>query len=166
MCSVCKIEKIIKSFYSNKARSTGVYSQCIECYKSTLTYPKSDSTTILYKRNELKIEEWLPVSINGDIFPYHISDCGRLKLKSGKMGKYSFDQRGYPQIVLSLKGKRIGRRIHILVAEHFIGNHLKLREVNHKNGNKLYPHKSNLEYVSSKDNTKHAFKTGLRNNSK
>lgn len=162
-CFTCKEVKPITDFYSNKAKSTGTYGSCIPCIKAKLKYPKSSELEILYKADDLLNERWAPIIINGITFPYEISDCGRVKIiKRNKFAKPSFDQRGYPQIVVSLNKKRVGRRLHILVAEAFIGNPENLREVNHEDGNKLYPHFSNLKYVTSLQNIKHAIETGLR----
>lgn len=161
-CSICKIIKPRTEFYSNKSQSTKIYSSCISCLKAKLKYPKSSELEILYRTDDLLNERWVPIIINGITFPYEISDCGRIKLKNGNFAKPSFDQRGYPQIVLSLNSKRVGRRIHILVAEAFIGNPQNLREVNHEDGNKLYPHFSNLKYVTSLQNIHHAIKNNLR----
>lgn len=161
-CFTCGASKPIAEFYSNKAKSSGVYGSCIPCVKSKLKYPKSCDFEILYLPELLTSERWVPVIIKGQIFPYKISDNGRVLLSNGRYAKPSFDQRGYPQIVLSLNRKRVGRRIHILVAEAFIGNPDNLREVNHEDGNKLFPHFSNLKYVTSLQNIKHAIDNGLR----
>lgn len=62
---------------------------------------------------------------------------------------------GYARVGLS--GKRF--LVHRLIALVYIGES-KLN-VNHKDGNKLNNHVSNLEYLSQKDNIKHAFENGL-----
>jgi hypothetical protein len=53
-------------------------------------------------------------------------------------------------------------KIHRLVAIAFIPNPLNLPEVNHLDGNKKNNNDWNLEWSSSKNNTDHAIKTGLR----
>lgn len=159
-CFTCGLEKPIDEYYSNKAKSTGVYGSCIPCVKAKIKYPKSADLNIIYK--DLDSEKWLPIIIDGIISKYLISDNGRIMLPLKRIAKPSFDSRGYPQIVLTINKKRIGRRIHILVAEAFIGNLNNLREVNHLDGNKLNPHVSNLEYCTSKDNIKHAIDNKLR----
>ena len=162
VCFTCKIEKPVIEFYKNKAKTTGLYGSCIECVKKGIKYPKSNSLQILYLPEDLAKESWRKVHIRGYDFPYLISDCGRVKIeRTGKIGKPSFDSRGYPQIVLSVNSKRVGVRIHILVGQMFIANPFNLPQLNHKNGDKLYPHFSNLEWATAKDNVLHAFRMGL-----
>lgn len=52
-------------------------------------------------------------------------------------------------------------RVHRLVAEAFIPNPLGLPEVNHRNGDKSDNSVENLEWVSRRDNMRHAFSAGL-----
>lgn len=52
--------------------------------------------------------------------------------------------------------------IHRLVANHFIPNPYNFNQINHKDGDKSNNHVTNLEWCSSEQNIKHAFKTGLR----
>lgn len=54
--------------------------------------------------------------------------------------------------------------IHRLVAMSYIPNPKNLREVNHKNANRLDNRIENLEWVSSKENKQHAIKLGLYKN--
>lgn len=162
VCFTCKKEKPLSEYYSNKAKSTGRYGSCIHCFKSKIKYPKSSDLQMYFDESILKEEIWEPVMVKGIVTKYKISNCGRILFANGKFGKPSFDQRGYPQIVLSVNGKRFGRRIHILVAQAFLENGDLLREVNHKDGNKLNANVSNLEYCSSKDNIRHAIDNKLR----
>ena len=65
---------------------------------------------------------------------------------------------GYKRVSL---GSNFKADVHRLVAEKFIPNPLGLPQVNHKDGNKLNNHADNLEWVSAKDNMKHASSMGL-----
>jgi hypothetical protein len=164
LCSVCKLIKPITDFYSNKSRSTKVYSSCKVCFKPTLEYPKVTDFEIVFSEQELKDEMWVTILIDKEPYPYRVSNLGRVfSVKNNMICKYSFDQRGYPQVVIYGK-KRVSRRVHRLVALTFIPNPQNKREVNHKDGDKLNPRSTNLEWATSKENTSHAFKTNLRCN--
>ena len=51
--------------------------------------------------------------------------------------------------------------VHRLIAQSFIPNPRNFPEVNHKDSNKLNNKIENLEWVSSKENKKHAWERGL-----
>ncbi len=112
---------------------------------------------------QIKEERWAVVVINGIQYSYKISDCGRLlSLNTGKILRSSLDKRGYPQNTFYKDSKSTTtRRVHILVASHFVDNPDNLPEVNHIDGNKFNPHYTNLEYNTSKQNKHHAMKLGL-----
>lgn len=77
---------------------------------------------------------------------------GRIRKNTNKNGWY---------FTVNLKcanGQYHTKRIHRLVAEHFIPNPLNLPEVNHKDLNKQNNHVNNLEWVDRKMNQNHAFK--------
>lgn len=71
-----------------------------------------------------------------------------------------FDKYGYKRVSLSKNGIVKTISVHRLVAITFIEGDSKLT-VNHKDGNKLNNHFSNLEFISSSENLKHAHRTGL-----
>lgn len=62
---------------------------------------------------------------------------------------------GYQFVCLSKNNIPSNKRIHKLVAEHFIGVKPDNLVINHKDGNKLNNHIDNLEYVSKQKNTQH-----------
>lgn len=84
--------------------------------------------------------------------------------ESGRVLKTDLNSAGYKRVTLWTKQQTRKRiTVHRLVAMHFIpmlDEHKPF--VNHKDGNKLNNHYMNLEWVSCKENTQHAFKTGLR----
>lgn len=71
---------------------------------------------------------------------------------------------GYYHVQLYRDGVSSTKLVHILVASAFISNPDKKPEVNHKDGNKENNTVDNLEWVSRKDNLKHAVETGLKSN--
>lgn len=64
---------------------------------------------------------------------------------------------GYARVNLSFGQKSTKFRVHRLVAEAFIDNPLAKPFVNHKDGNKLNNHISNLEWCTSSENERHSF---------
>lgn len=86
---------------------------------------------------------------------FSVSNNGQVRNdKTGRIYKTWLDTNGYPSVHL---GKDI-RRVHKLVAEAFIPNPNNLPEVNHIDGNKLNPHKSNLEWCTHSENVTHSRK--------
>lgn len=68
----------------------------------------------------------------------------------------------YLQVSLWKNNRGKNFYVHRLVAEAFIPNPNNLPMVNHKDGNKLNNHVSNLEWVVSSENAQHAVDTGLK----
>ena len=69
---------------------------------------------------------------------------------------------GYLRVSMNLTGKQKEYFVHRLVAAHFVENPNNFPVVNHKDGNKHNNHYSNLEWVTSSENNKHAFATKLK----
>lgn len=72
-------------------------------------------------------------------------------------------KQGYLQYTLSIDGKRTRIKAHQLVANLFIDKPYSDKEliINHKDGNKLNNHYSNLEWVTYYENNLHARKNNL-----
>lgn len=93
---------------------------------------------------------------------YQVSNLGRIKSKKGKFLK-PYLQNGYLRVGLYKDKKIKSIYIHRLVATAFI---LKIKDkniINHKDGNKLNNHYTNLEYTSYYENNKHARDNNLNN---
>jgi uncharacterized protein YerC len=122
------------------------------------------------------VETWK--DIEGYEGLYQVSNLGRIKsfdktimvkiknqnivTKKGKILKPNNNNNsGYNKVTLSKEGTNKPFTIHRLVAKAFIDNPENKPFVNHKDGNKLNNCVSNLEWVSLKENTQHAFENGL-----
>lgn len=99
---------------------------------------------------------------------YSISSLGIIKRDSRpgkimreKIMKPRINKEGYAQITLSKKGIAKTYLLHRLVCHAFKGKCPALKEVNHKDGNKLNNCLSNLEYKTRKKNIIHSFRLGL-----
>lgn len=107
---------------------------------------------------------------------YQASDCGRIRgldriVKSsgpsgirtakGSIMTNRTTSWGYLSTTLTKEGKGKNIQVHRLVALTFIENPENKSLVNHKDGNKINNLKSNLEWATYSENTKHAFKIGL-----
>lgn len=101
---------------------------------------------------------------------YQVSNYGRVKsldrksdidgrLIKSKILKPGLNNPGYKFVILRKNGISENKMIHRLVAETFLNNPMDC--VNHKDGNKLNNHMSNLEWCTYSENKKHAYETGL-----
>lgn len=98
---------------------------------------------------------------------YAVSNYGNLKnIKNGRVLKLQVSKGGYHNYSLCQNGIKKNLIIHRLVAIYFIENPDNKPYVNHKDGNKLNNHYTNLEWVTAKENDTHARNTGLKNQSK
>ena len=72
-------------------------------------------------------------------------------------------RQGYFEISLIKNKKEKRFKLHRLVAQAFIPNFYNLPQVNHKDGNKSNNCVNNLEWVTGKENIRHAWEYGLAN---
>lgn len=107
---------------------------------------------------------------------YEISSFGRVKSLSRKIPHWRggflnskekimscfLSNTGYLTISFFTNNIKKNFLIHRLVAIAFIPNPDNLPEVNHKDGDKLNPLKSNLEWSTESENIIHAFKNNLK----
>ena len=93
---------------------------------------------------------------------YCVTSCGKVySLHSNKYLKPKIDRYGYQAVCLRSDGKNHHRTVHRLVATVYVEGYQEDLEVNHKDGNKLNNNSSNLEWVTSRNNTRHAIESGL-----
>jgi HNH endonuclease len=87
---------------------------------------------------------------------YFVTEDGRL-FRNGRQLKTNISKGGYKKLVISNNSLLESVTIHRLVAETFIPNPENKCCVNHKDGNKLNNHHTNLEWVSNSENQLHRF---------
>lgn len=100
--------------------------------------------------------------IDGFEGKYAVNRNGDVKnLKSGNLVKQRDNGVGYKKVYLWADGIGESRMyVHRLVASAFLPNKGNRKEVNHIDGNPANNNVSNLEWVSSSENTKHAIYSG------
>ena len=105
------------------------------------------------------------IIINNIQTKYLVSEDGKVYSEYKKCFlKPSITQHGYCRVTLSVSGKKVGRYIHRLVAEYFLGFQEKTKMViNHIDGNKQNNNVANLEIITPSENLIHAYKNGLKN---
>ena len=101
-----------------------------------------------------------------DYEEYQVDTNGRVYSKRDKPLKYSLNHNGYCIVNLLKNGQRKGFGIHTLVAKQFIENvdTEKYVQVNHKDGNKQNNNVNNLEWVTCKENVRHAIEVLKKDN--
>lgn len=98
-----------------------------------------------------------------DFEEYEVTGCGKvINTRTGRVLKPNITKYGYERVTLSQNSKIKRFYVHRLVALHFLPNPLFRNMVNHKNGYKRDNSVENLEWCTCKENTIHAFDTGLR----
>lgn len=102
----------------------------------------------------IQIFDGLFISRNGDLFSE----------RSNKVLKPTIGSSGYYEYSTKVNGKKTKLYQHRLVATAYIPNPYGYKVVNHKDGNKLNNEPDNLEWCTDKQNSEHAWQTGLINN--
>lgn len=104
------------------------------------------------------MEVWRKISDNPN---YLVSNTGRIRRIGKNKDKSVQIKDGYFNTHLYNDGARSHVRVHRAVAEAFIPNPDNKPEVNHIDGNKTNNNASNLEWVTKKENCRHAWDNGL-----
>jgi len=95
---------------------------------------------------------------------YEVSDSGQVRrIDSCKILSIKINHWGYRIAYLFQHNKVFARRVNRLVAIAFVPNPDKKPTVNHKDGDKLNNHFTNLEWATFTDQNLHMEKSGLRN---
>ena len=107
-------------------------------------------------------EQWKP--LDGDETLGLVSNLGRVKSAYGLVLKQKTKKNGYKEIHIMQRGRGFSKHylVHRLVAKAFCDGFADGLNVNHKDGDKANNVADNLEWVTPKENIRHAFKIGLR----
>ncbi len=97
----------------------------------------------------------------GDVFSVPRTDS-KGRTQGGRYLKPRIDRYGYLKVGLTCdERKHKSFTVHRLVATAFIPNPDNKPHVNHKDGDKLNNHITNLEWCTAKENTMHGWENGL-----
>lgn len=97
------------------------------------------------------------VTDTGEI--YRMVDGRRVPAKQSRASRAG----KYRTVSAMVSGRQVHFYVHRLVAEAFLPNPRNLPEVNHKDGDGANNRVENLEWVTSAENVRHAYQTGLIN---
>lgn len=112
-------------------------------------------------------EEWKQIIINDEPQKYLVSNKGRIwSITQDKEMILHKNRCGYMRVSFEINKRTKDFKVHQLVANAFIDNPNVLPQVNHIDGDKTNNDVKNLEWVTAKENTKHAYENGLHNNEK
>lgn len=103
---------------------------------------------------------WKRIILNDTISRYAITLNGDvINLRTNKYLKTFISNSGYESVKLYLQGRSYSFMIHRLVADAFVYKDPNKEDlqVNHKNGDKLDNHYSNLEWCTRSENIKHSY---------
>ncbi len=107
------------------------------------------------------MEQWK--DIEGYEGIYEVSNYGKVRrIDTGYVMKERLTFDGYVKATLTTNSKAKDFRVHRLVANAFIPNPDNKETVNHKDGNKLNNHISNLEWATRSEQTQHSYDLGLK----
>ncbi len=111
------------------------------------------------------METWKEIK---DYSNYLISDNGKVICKNSRNYKFNMvikcgvSKKGYIKVGLTKNGKQKTFLVHRLVAQAFIPNSENKETINHIDGIKSNNNVNNLEWATSSENQKHAYRNKLK----
>ena len=106
-------------------------------------------------------ETWRPIPSTGGL--YEASDQGQVRSlhwKTPRVLRSNADCDGYLFLTTCVGGQKLNRKVHVLVAEAFIGPRPAGQEVRHRNGDQLDNSPGNLVYGTRAENAQDALGHG------
>jgi hypothetical protein len=104
----------------------------------------------------ISIDDKYEAGSDGLIYSADFNHTGKRKSLKGWL-----DRDGYPTVCMNIRGKRVVRTSHKLVAKAFLGDKpTSKHQVNHKNGIRNDNRPENLEWLTSKENTIDGWRRG------
>lgn len=128
---------------------------------SLVTYSKLVTMKIINEFDNYEIDEYGSIYSKEKVVNLIREGKPVERLKKRKLMKPKINRYGYAYLGLYVGHKQYFPTVHRLVALTYIPNPNNKPCINHKDGNKLNNHISNLEWVTVQENNAHAVKTGL-----
>lgn len=153
--------KICKEYVNTKKSSRTLARENNLCQRTILNILKEKNIDAMSKKisvENLPGEIWK--YINGTDNAYMVSNKGRIKRNKTYLSYERIlvlgDDNGYKRIMLPINGKPKTKKVHTLVAEHFLENPNNYKIVNHKNEKRDDNRVENLEWCNQRYNVNYS----------